>query len=369
MMNAGCLRQGWLVSAVVLSGVLAVDAIRGHSSVRLWATLSRLESCAASWMRGSEQIAPRVHAGAPRIATPGISLASLVVALTGPQALAAVAPEVRHNLWLQRVFPAAEGWSTPFSSSNVANVEHLLKVDPSLVILWRSGKSAAERLRRLNLPVIEVSYSTPQEMIGATRVIADALGPAARQRAEALIAFYQRALAEVAAQVHSLQECDKPKVYYAGISLRHTEGQNSMVDAWISSAGGVNVAAAAGYQKNVEVSVEQVLSWDPDVVITLDAHERDLFLSDARWSTMKAVVMRRVYACPKGVNSWCTRAAEASLQVLWAAKVLHPRLFQSLEVGRSVRAFYAEFYGYVLNDSELQNVVNGLPPPPTRHPQ
>lgn len=368
-MNTGRPRHLWLVPAIVLMGALGVSTTRGcHPAGRL-DVFSRLEVKSAPWMGSTKPSARRIQVGARRIATPGISLASLVVALTGPQSLAAVAPEVRHNLWLQRVFPAAESWSTPFSSSNVANVELLLKVDPSLVILWRSGKAVAERLRRLNLPVVEVSYSTPQEMIGATRVIADALGPEARQRAEALIAFYQRALAEVAAQTHSLQECAKPRVYYAGISPRHTEGQNSMVDAWISSAGGVNVAAAAGYQKNVEVSVEQVLSWDPDVVITLDAHERDVFLSDARWSPMKAVVTRRVYACPKGVNSWCTRAAEASLQVLWAAKILHPRLFQSLEVGRNVRAFYAEFYGYVLDDSELQNVVNGLPPPSTRHPQ
>jgi iron complex transport system substrate-binding protein len=49
--------------------------------------------------------------------------------------------------------------------------------------------------------------------------------------------------------------------------------------------------------------------------------------------------------------------------VLWAAKLLHPALFASLDVGQETRRFYAMFFHYQLTEAELASILNSTPPP------
>lgn len=301
---------------------------------------------------------------AQRVGTPGISLASLVVALGGHGSLVAVTPEVRANPWLNRVAPASAGLATPFTRPAGANLEALLAARPDLVVLWGDDTPLGRRLAQVGIPVLGLSYTTPEALIAAALRLGRALGPAESARAEAFAAYYRGNLARVAAGLAGLPEAAKPRVYYASVLPLYTEGAESMVNAWIEAAGGVNVAAQAGLHGDGMVHLEDLLAWNPDVIVTLDAVQRQAILADPRWRRIKAVRDGRVLVNPKGINAWCTRAAEAALQVLWAAKVFHPERFADLDLDRETRRFYAEFYGYALTDDELARVLQGRPPRP-----
>jgi len=308
----------------------------------------------------------RLPAVVNSVGTPGVSLASLVVVLSGGRKLTAGTTEVRNNPWLNKVVPASMQLATPFTRPAGVNLEALLAVKPDLVALWGSGLPLAQRLEDENIPVLHLSYGTPEEMKGAIRVLGKALGPEESARGEALIRYYENNLKRVSSVLADLPEKAKPRVYYASIAPLYTEGRLSMVDAWIKAGGGINVAAEGGLKGDGPVHLEDVLLWNPDVIVTLDAAQQQQILSDPRWRGIKAVKQGRVLVNPGGVNAWCTRAAEAALQVLWAAKVFHSERFRSLDLEQETRRFYREFYGYALNDHEVAQVLRSMSPVPTQ---
>jgi iron complex transport system substrate-binding protein len=300
---------------------------------------------------------------AQRVVTPGISLASLLVALGEARSLVAVAPEVRDNPWLARISPQLARVDAPFSNSAVVNLEGLLALDPDVVALWRGHVSQRQRLEAVGLPVLEILYSTPDEMTQAVRALASTLGNEAEARADRFIRYYSENRARVTDRLEGLAESTKPRVYYASMTPLLTEGQDSLVDAWIEIAGAINVAGRGGVIRDKLVTLEQVLAWDPEFIITLNIREQKQILADPRWRNVSAVRHSRVFGCPKGINSWCTRASEAALQVLWAAKLFHPNRFPEMNLRTEAREFYRRFYDYTLNAVELDRVMIGAPPP------
>ena len=295
-------------------------------------------------------------------------MASLIMALGGRHKLAAITPEVRDNPWLARIVPEISNLPTPFSRPAGVSTEALLATKPDLVTLWQGNEPFVNRLEALGIPVLQMGYSTPEEMKAAIRQLAQALGHEETARGEDLIAYYERNLQRVASALRDPPERDRPRVYYASIAPLYTEGGKSMVNAWIEAAGGINVAARGGLQGDGQVHLEEVVKWDPEIIVTLDAAGRQAILDDPRWRTISAVRNRRVLVNPKGINAWCTRAAEAALQVLWAAKTFHPELFPDLDMAGETRRFYRQFYAYELSDEEVARVLQGLPPPASNSP-
>jgi len=303
-----------------------------------------------------------------RVGTPGVSLAAMILVLGGRESLAATTVEVRNNPWLRRIMPTIAGVPVTFTRPAGVDREGLLAVRPDLVVLWRGNGPSAESLAAIGMPSLSVAYATPDEMKAAIVQLGQALGPTAAARAGALIAAYDANLRRVATGLAGLAENQRPRVYYASLTPLHTEGRDSMIDAWIRAAGGVNVAAQAGIRGDATIHLEDLLAWNPQIIVTLDAAQRRAILADARWREVEAVRQGRVYVNPRGVNAWCTRAAEATLQVLWAARTFHPERFADLDLALETRRFYQHFYNYELSDDEVARVLQGSPPPESPTP-
>lgn len=296
-----------------------------------------------------------------RIATPGISLASLTLALGGRDSLAALTPEVAHNPWLQRIAPGVSRLPTPFSRPAGANLEALLAAHPDLVALWLGSDALRGRLEASGVSVMTLGYAHAPQLEQAIRLLGRVLGKPAR--AERLIEVYRRNRGRVAQGLSGLPDSARPRVYYAAITPLRTEGKDSMIDEWIRAAGGCNVAAEAGLRGDVSVQIEDLLRWNPQIIVSLDAEQARAIRSDPRWRGVDAVRRGRVLVSPRGINAWSTRAAEAALQPLWAARQFHPERFRSLDLDAEALAFYREFYGYALSRDELARVLAGEPPP------
>lgn len=297
------------------------------------------------------------------VGTPGISMASLILALGGRGRLAAVTPEVRSNPWLLRIAPEVAALPTPFIRPSGVRIESLLAARPDLVTLWTGNADLSARLERYGIAVLNMSYATPDELKAAALLLGEALDEEAHRRARAFARYYDEALHVVREGLKGLPDDARPRVYYASISPLLTEGGDSMIDAWITAAGGINVAAHAGLRRDAQVQLEQVIAWNPDVIVALGESQRRAILADPRWRTMRAVREGRVLTSPKGINAWCTRAAEAALQVRWAAKIFHPQRFADMDMATETRRFYRQFYGYELDDDEVRRVLRGEDPP------
>lgn len=105
---------------------------------------------------------------------------------------------------------------------------------------------------------------------------ANVLGTAdARGRAKAYNQYLQSVLDDVQRKTQNLTSTQRPRVLHIqSLKPLKVDGSHTLIDTWIKLAGGENAAAEIkGNMK--EVSPEQVLAWQPDIII-LGAHSGTL---------------------------------------------------------------------------------------------
>ncbi|BBB89800.1 MAG TPA: ABC transporter substrate-binding protein [Methylomusa anaerophila] len=308
-------------------------------------------------MAGNRVVLP---AEVTRITTNGVSLSSLLLLLGAAPKLVATSPVVQDNPWFAKVFPGIRNIPAVFAGT--LHLEELLKVKPEVVILWSNNDLLKKQLESVRIPVFIVYFSTPAEFKQAVTLLGQVLGPREADKAARFCRYFDGIVGQLTARQAAADPNRKPGVYYIADHLLNTEGKNSVVTSWIAMAGGVNVAAAGGVESvRADISMESLVNWQPDVIITRDADQRALVFQDSRCQQLPAVLNGEVYVSPKGVNAWCTRSGESALQLLWAAKILQPDRFRDIDMNQAVREFYKIFYDYELNETEVQAILH----PPT----
>lgn len=298
---------------------------------------------------------------AQHLASHGVSMTTLILLLGGQQQLVATSSEVKANPWLGQIFPSLATIATPFNggTGNV-DMETLLARKPDLVVIWTGNSALRQQLTRLGIPSLTLGYSTPAELTAAIRLLANAMGPEARQIAANYLDYYQGNIALLQRQLGNVAAQDKPKIYYSASSPLETEGRQTLVDSWIQVAGGQNVAG--GISGSQRIALETLMTWDPDIIIVRDKQNLAAFTQDPRLARLRAVRTGRLYVNPRGLNVWSTRAGETALQLLWAARCFYPQRFASIDIRRETTWFYNTFYHYSLSARELDRLLAGDPP-------
>lgn len=298
-----------------------------------------------------------------RVAASGMSLTQLILLLGAEKKLVATMPAIKADPWHVRVFPRLKTIPAPFTGTGV-HIEALLAAKPQVVFLWSETDSLRDKITSLGIPVVVLSYSEPDGLKKAVSIMGNVLGPSEAGTASKFITYYDGNVKRALAGTASLHPSKRVRVYYVSGTLLTTEGQGTMVNAWIEIAGGVNVAARAGLRGiGATVSMEDILRWNPEVIIVRDAGMMREITGNPQWKTIDAIRERKIYVNPKGVNVWCARSGDGALQLLWAARTLHPDLFRDLDMEGEVRSFYATFYHHRLSGKELELVMRGEPPP------
>jgi iron complex transport system substrate-binding protein len=254
---------------------------------------------------------------------------------------------------------------SPISS---INAEELLTLHPQVFIMTSLTPGLLPTLDQLKIPVVQVSeFANPEELEKMVHMVANVLGGDAPARARQYDSYFNGTVQQVRAKTASLLDRDRPSVYYApGPNPTTTIGAGNIITSSIEAAGGRNIAAEHGMRAHQPgafafpvITAETLLTWNPQVIIAIDAGVAKQFLSDPKYATIAAVRDHRIYACPVGVFPWCASSSEAALAPLFLAKTLHHDLFRDLQLDSEATDFYARFYSHNLSDQQVSSILNG----------
>lgn len=228
-------------------------------------------------------------------------------------------------------------------SAKALNIEEILRLEPDLLILPIRLQDSVEQLEELGLTVIVIDPEDLDSLLAAFLLLGEALG--CEEKAQELVTYYEEKIALV--EGLAAQAKDKPRVYLAGSELLRTCTREMYQHDVITLAGGDNVADGieTGYWANI--SLEQVLSWDPEVILLAeynDAQAQEL-AQDEKWQGVAAVQNKQVYRFPSPIEPWDSPGPAAIQGILWLAHVLHPDAYSAAELEQEVEYFYGHFYG------------------------
>ena len=261
--------------------------------------------------------------------------------------------------------PIIGGWF----GTQTGNYETIINMHPDIVIegYTTDGEihEAIERRQEnfgsipvvaINDSIIFVTKSDPTiEYVGKLLNCED--------QAEKLIKFRSSVLNEINSTVKDIPKDKKVRVYYAegpkGLMTDPSGSQHSQV---IEICGGINVADCQITPGNgmTQVSIEQVMNWNPEVIITSSPQFYAAVYSDPLWASVDAVKHKRVYLAPQNPFCWIDRPQGPHLIIgtAWTAKMLYPDLFKDMDLSKLTREFYSEFFHYNLTDKELDMLLN-----------
>jgi iron complex transport system substrate-binding protein len=297
-----------------------------------------------------------------RVASNGGAIDEWLLLLGAREKMVSTSPAIKANPWFAKIYPGIKALPAVFHKSDV-NMEELIKAKPDVVLVL-SGIAAQEKLTRAGMPLVILERRNHEELKKGITLTGKILGPREERVAADFCAYYDANIRRVTVRTSVIPRSKRLKVYMGGgVDGLSTEGKRSLVTSWIETAGGINVAAESGIDGiGKRVSLEELIQWNPDVIIVSDKNAKESILKSGQWKDIDAVRHNRVYVNPRGVYLWSVRSAEEALQVLWAAKTLYPDLFADMNMPEEVKRFHKTFYGYDLTDDDAARMLAALPP-------
>ncbi len=267
-----------------------------------------------------------------------------------------------------------------FGNNSKMNPEVIINANPDLIISQGPDKitemnidNANKMQEQLGIPVIVVG-SSARTIDKAFDFLGDALNE--KEQCGKLSAFAKDVLETVSASAAKIPEDKKVRIYYAeGEEGLNTDPQKSPHAIIFDMVGCVNVAELeeAGGTGNISVSPEQILSWDPDMIIMnprtqgplFDAPDVDSLYNKLKsddkgfWGYLDAVKEGNFYEVPIGPFNWADRPPSVNqvLGVLWCGKLVYPDYY-TYDLREKAKEFFELFYHYTLSDEEFDKMLS-----------
>jgi iron complex transport system substrate-binding protein len=247
---------------------------------------------------------------------------------------------------------------------DTVSLERLVAAKPDLVLDFGSTTptyvSLADRVQsQTGIPyvLIDGRFATTAESL---KLAADVLGRP--QRGAELAAYVGRTFAAVDAVLARVPADQRPRAYLArGPEGLETGARGSINTEIIERVGAVNVVEGIGGRGNIATaSMEQLIAWQPEIVVTMDRAFFDGVKAKPGWDQVKAVKDGRVFLAPSLPWGWID--APPSLNRLiglsWLLQAFFPAEAR-LDLRAETRAFYSLFYGVTPSDAQIDRLISG----------
>lgn len=241
------------------------------------------------------------------------------------------------------------------SSASGLAVEDIVALRPDLVLTM--DRAATDKLAGLGLPAVLLNWREPADITKLMRLLGEILDD--RRTAEDYARYFEETLERVATTLGPIEDARRPRVLY--VNYRRLTQPHRIAEWWIPHAGGRSVTDDGRSEESVTFSFEQLIAWNPDVLIVADRGEVDLVTAEPRLRDVSAVRNKRIHVAPAGAHLWANRTIEQPLTVLWAASILHPEKFSREMLESQTSSFYDHFFHVSLSKEQVDEILAGSP--------
>lgn len=231
------------------------------------------------------------------------------------------------------------------------DLEGCINLKPDLVILPKKLTEQAKTLADAGITVIVINPENEKLLRESIEMVAKATGTT--EKAEKLLAYYDEQYAKLEELTKDLK--DKPSVYLAGTSNILTVASGNMYqNTVIEQAGGVNVAKDLTDNQWANISYEQLLKYNPDMIIIIPEAEftKVDVLNDSQLANLNAVKNNAIYEMPSDFEAWDSPVPSGVLGSMWLASIINEDGYSFDDFRNDAAKFYKEFYNVDI-DKEL----------------
>jgi iron complex transport system substrate-binding protein len=244
---------------------------------------------------------------------------------------------------------------------NTANLEAVLALKPDLILdigdVSPTYVSLADRVQEQTGIPYALLDGRFEATAKAYRTLGALIGRPAD--AESLAQDAQATLATITGRIAGTPKERRPRIYYARGPRGLETGLGGSINMETIELLAQNVAG--GTRGGLAtVSIEQVLVWNPEVIVTIDQDFAANVVRDPTWAAVAAVRTGRVHLAPRLPFGWVDLPPSVNrlIGLWWLAKILYPDLFPE-DLRPLTRDFYRRYYHVTLTDAQIDRVLAG----------
>lgn len=258
-----------------------------------------------------------------------------------------------------------------FGMGDAVNYEAVIAAEPTIAVNCGTINDALisdcdSLSESLGIPVVAVDgdlANSPE----AFRFLGQLLG--VEDQGEALAAYAEKTFQDAAA-LSEIPEEDRIRVYFGnGEDSLETAPKGSSHAQLLEEVHAVNVAdLELGDGSRVQISQEQLLAWDPDLIVVNGEPKADVsgnqaaqqILEDPVYASLKAVQDGKVYGTPNAPFSWVDRpnGPNRLIGMRWFSALIYPDYVQC-DIETEIREFFQLFYHLDLTEEQYENLLAG----------
>ncbi len=300
-----------------------------------------------------------------RIASSG-PLAQMVIFALAPEKFVGLA-----GSWLPEAeqFITTEYYHLPVlgqlygTSSSTLNLEEIARVGPQVVIdIGEAKATIVEDMdkiqQQLGIPAVHIGATT-KTMPDAYRKLGQLLGK--EKDAEVLAQYLEKVYSDTLKIVNTVGESGKARLLYClGDKGINVIAKNSY-HAEVIDLVGNNVAVVENPSSKGtgnEVDMEQILLWDPDVILFAPDSIYGTVASNATWQNISAIKNKKYYEVPSAPYNWMgfPPSINRYMGLIWVTELLYPEV-ADYDVHKEAVKYYELFYHGKLTDAQFNTLV------------
>lgn len=230
--------------------------------------------------------------------------------------------------------------------------EEIIAVSPDVIVMSAYASVDADDLQsKTGTPVVVIPGSDTTLDNAAFETIS-ILGKlyGKEDRAKALTDYLRGIQKDLTDRTKDIPENEKPSVYVAGVSFKGIHGFEGTEANYgpFALIGAKNLADTTGQAGAFDIDLEQVLSWDPDILF-LDFNGMSLIHADYAknpnyYNALSAVQAGKVYS-QISFRSFASNLETALADAYYAATIIYPEQFQDINPEEKAGEIFEKLLG------------------------
>lgn len=243
---------------------------------------------------------------------------------------------------------------TPVASGGSGNADYaeaIVELDPDVVFYQDSDTVAMEELaKKTGVPVVGVygDAFNSHYLTDSIRLIGDVLGTG--DHAEKVSTAIEGWVKDLDDRTKDIPDEDKPKVYTGAVSWSGGHGFTGTYVGYapLEAIHAISVSDQLDAKDGVEVDMEQILEWNPDVIFlnpgNMELVNKDYAENGKAIDSLKAVKEGKVFAQVNFNYYWCNMEL-AIVDSYYAGTILYPEAFKDVDFEKKAEEVFNTMIG------------------------
>ncbi|MGO1753815.1 MAG: ABC transporter substrate-binding protein [Brevibacterium aurantiacum] len=256
---------------------------------------------------------------------------------------------------------------TSYSTEGDLNAESLLEIDPDVVFYNARNTEHGELLKSAGIPAVGFATQGDPATVYTDwlRLLEQVFDEPGKM--DEAIEYGQGLVQEAQQQNASIPQAKRKDVLIFVMFGQGTATVAGMPEFfgshWLETANAENVAVGTT-EPLAQVSGEQILEWDPDVVLVAgrgmsQLRPDEILAGDVEGmdlSTLTAIQAKDVYSTDLGMWNWFFPSPDAPVIAHWIGQAIYPQLADPAALEDLTVDYYERLYNYTLSDKEIDRI-------------